>query len=317
MGQTDNTALKANRIIKTDRLILRPLTLSDADELYLVYSNVEAMRYWDTPPHGSVSDTRAMIDTMRHEKACWWTIGRQQHNRAIGAVGYLGNLGVPGMEYILHPDSWRQGYMTEAVQAALDYGFAELQVDRVELWITEDNFPSQQLAQKIGFIRRGRFRQKYQHHQASHDKIVYGMHSSEWRRPAEKTSYPQPHHQLYSLQPVLAVDDVMATAEYYRDQLGFTIDFLYGDPPTHGAVSCGQWTTESARIQLTQATADARRCASVTLYIMAGPDIDGLFEWYRARGVQIERPIASHPWGMREFAVQDCNGYVLRFGTPV
>jgi uncharacterized glyoxalase superfamily protein PhnB len=57
--------------------------------------------------------------------------------------------------------------------------------------------------------------------------------------------------------------------------------------------------------------------APCALYICVGPNVDKLCESYRANGVQIERPLTSHPWGMREFAVKDCNGYLLRFGTPV
>ena len=37
--------------------------------------------------------------------------------------------------------------------------------------------------------------------------------------------------------PVFLVDDVRLTAEYYRDVLGFEVDFLYGEPPTYASVS--------------------------------------------------------------------------------
>ena len=52
------------------------------------------------------------------------------------------------------------------------------------------------------------------------------------------------------LAPILAVPDVQAAAEYYCDKLGFTVGFLYGDPPTHGGIHRGEWTSEGAHIQL-------------------------------------------------------------------
>ncbi len=299
----------------TERLLLRPLKLSDAADLYFVFSNPLAMRFWDTPPHTSTADTQATIEGLLTEKACWWSLCAPENGQAIGYVGYLGNQGVPGMGYILHPDYWRQGYMTEAVQAALDYGFSHLELDRVELWINDDNIASQKLAQKIGFTRRGRFRMKYAHQAEAHDKWVYGLYRHEWQTtPGTSPDRPQ---QCYSLQPVLSVSDVQGTATFYRDQLGFTIDFFYGDPPVHGGVSCGDWTTEGARIQLSQGDNVEPAKAGVRLSIVVGPDIDARYEHYQARGVSIVREIASYPWGMREFDVEDCNGYVLRFGTPV
>ena len=65
--------------------------------------------------------------------------------------------------------------MAEAVRAALDYGFANLGIDRVELWIAEDNLRSLRLAERLGFTYRGRFRQKYRHDPDSHEKRVYSL----------------------------------------------------------------------------------------------------------------------------------------------
>jgi uncharacterized glyoxalase superfamily protein PhnB len=116
---------------------------------------------------------------------------------------------------------------------------------------------------------------------------------------------------------VLTVPDVQAAAAYYRDQLGFTISFLYGEPPTHGGVFRGEWTTDGVSIQLSRAEQPTIDSTSVRLYITVGPDIDELYAQYQANGVQIVTAIASQPWGRREFSIRDCNGYILRFGAPV
>lgn len=305
--------MNSSATITTDRLVLQPLTVDHAPALYTVYSHPEAMHYWNTPCHASVDATRTMIEDMSHARACWWAIRHQEDSRVIGAVGYLGNQGPPGMGYILHPAYWRQGIMREAVRAALDFGFDQLGLDRVELWINDDNLPSQRLAEQIGFTRRGRFRQKYDHYESSHEKLVYGLLRAEWRsaQPTEGRRGPL----VYSLQPILAVTDVAATAAYYRDKLGFTIAFLFGEPPTFGAVSLHEWTGEGAHIQLSEV--DMLTPPQVGLYLFAGPAIADLYARYRAAGVQVERDLADQPWGMREFAIRDCNGYLLRFGLPV
>ena len=301
-----------NQILKTDRLTLHPMSLDFAEDLYLVYSHPKAMRFMDTPPHTDVAETQAKIKSMMNDSACYWAICLPD-GRAIGDLGYLGNPGAPGMGYILHPDFWRQGYTTEAVRAALEYGFTQRGLDRVELWINHDNEASQRLAQTLGFSRRGQFRMKYQHHTEAHDKIVYGLYRYEWQNlPAFTAKFPL---SCYTIQPVLGVPDVEATATYYRDQLDFDIDFFYGDPPNHGGVSCCEWMTEGVRIQLSLNPDVDPAMSGVELYLFVGPDIDARYERYKARGVTIVREIDTMPWGLREFVIKDCNGYQLRFGT--
>lgn len=308
-------------LIETERLVLRPLAMDDAASLHGVFTHPEAMRFWHTPPHADLSETQAMIARELSGDGCAWAVARRGEPDAIGVVYYLGNPGPPGLGYIQHPAHWGQGYMTEAVRAAVDYGFATLALDRVELWIDANNGPSRRLAARLGFTCRGRFGQKYPHRAGAHETLVYGLHVSEWPQarsaqtdaPSRRTA---PADRFYRLEPVLPAPDPQAAAEYYRDRLGFTIDFLYGEPATHASVSRGEWTTEGARIQFSRAAQNVTAPPGVVLYIFAGPDIDGLCEQYRARGVHIESEPATYPWGMREFHIRDCNGYVIRFGAP-
>lgn len=300
--------------LHTDRLTLRPLTPDLAPDLFALYSHPDAMVYWDCPPHIQLSETVAMIEQeIAPPGACWWALFPAGQECAVGVVGYLGNPGVPGMGYILHPDYWRQGLMREAVSAALDYGFDELGLGRVELWIDSQNRASLALANRLGFSLRAHFGQKYGHHHQAHEKMVYGITCSEWRRGS-----PQPGaaDQFYAVQPILSVADVQETAEFYRDQLGFEIDFLYGAPPTHGAVSRREWSAAGATVQLSQAATGSAATDSMALYFFVGPAIEKLYAAYGAAGVTMERSLERQPWGMWEFAVRDCNGVLLRFGTP-
>jgi RimJ/RimL family protein N-acetyltransferase/uncharacterized glyoxalase superfamily protein PhnB len=308
-----------DRTIHTDRLVMRPLVDGDAEALYRTYSHPQATRFW-CAPHVTVDDTRALIASELRGPGISWTVclggehGSNEPSEPIGVVSYLGNVGVPGLGYIMHPDYWGHGYMAEAVRAALAYGFSNLGIDRVELWIAGDNLRSLRLAERLGFTYRGRFRQKYYHDPASHEKRVYGLHINEWRTGPD--AKPEPIPPCYGLEPVLAVRNVGATAEWYRNQLDFVIYWLVDDPPTHGSVALCQWTPEGARIQLTQASEAINLPTGLSLYLFVGPDIDERYARCLARGVEIVRALDSFPWGMREFSVRDPNGYVLRFGTP-
>ena len=298
--------------LTTERLILQPLTAADADDLYDAFRRPEAMHFMDDPLHTSTAETRKMVDGMLSGPGTIWTIRTAAEGPALGFVDYIGNAGVPGMGYMLHPDHWGNGYMTEAVRAALDYGFDEMGLDRVELWISEENTASLRLAERAGFRRRGRMRQKYHKDESGHDKIVYGITAEQWRT-GQLAGNAQA---AYSLAPILAVPDVLEAAEFYCDKLGFTIGFLFGDPPTHGGIHRGEWTNEGAHIQLSLTDQPLPPKPQVGFYVFMGEDVDGLFEQYRAAGVHIEREPTNEPWGMREFAIRDCHGYLLRLGRP-
>ena len=125
-------------------------------------------------------------------------------------------------------------------------------------------------------------------------------------------------HELHGVQPVLFVQDVEVTLAYYRDTLGFHVDFAHGSPPVHARVSSGERQGPSAarvRFQLAQDPQPVER--SCYLYVHVGRKLDELLEAYRSRGVEIVGEPQDRPWGLREFQVRDCNGYLLTFATEV
>jgi RimJ/RimL family protein N-acetyltransferase/uncharacterized glyoxalase superfamily protein PhnB len=298
--------------IETQRLILRPLSLDDAADLHPAFADPETMRFWHTPPHRDVEATRAELRTMLgSDRANYWAITLKGDERAVGYLGYLGNEGAPGFGYLLRRDLWRHGYGAEAVRAALTHGFDVLGYDRTELWIHENNVASQRLAIKVGFTQRGEFRIRWGHFASPHVMRVFGLFASDWPGAPQQ---PQPERIAFDrVEPILTVPNVQAAAEFYRDKLGFGIEFLWGNPPTHAGVARGEWTYPAVRIQLSQG--EPPRPAG-TLFIFVGPTIESLYDDYRAKGVAIASPLERKPWGMREFTARDLNGYHLRFGTP-
>ena len=267
------------------------------------------MRFWQESPHASVDQTRQTIAKFISGPERAWTLTNPDAGEAIGLVYYLGNPGPPGMGYILHPRAWGKGLMTEAVQAALRFGFDTLGLDRVELWIDERNDRSFRLAERVGFARRAAFRQKYPHDKETHEKVVYGLHVAEWRGDRTRTV---PEGKAYGLFPIVPVRDVRLTAEYYRDTLGFEIAFLYGAPPTYGAVTLSPWSASGATIHFSAEPS----LTPYSLYVSVGPDIGRLEARYRERGVEILQHLARMPWGQLEFSIRDCDGHILKFGTP-
>lgn len=104
--------------------------------------------------------------------------------------------------------------------------------------------------------------------------------------------------------PELPVADVRATQAYYRDVLGFRIAWLYEEE--YGAVYNGK-----TEIFLRREAGPIERCC--VFVRVANADV--VLARYRERGdVRIVAEIASHPWGMREFTVEENNGHRFRIG---
>ena len=115
----------------------------------------------------------------------------------------------------------------------------------------------------------------------------------------------RPGFQCETVHPTMKVPCVRTTVEYYRDKLGFEIEFLWGDPPVHASVRLGQVSVHFS--------SDAPNPDGFWTYFVVD-NVDGLFEWYQDNGVEILDEPEAYPWGMREFNIKDFNGYHLRFG---
>ncbi|MBK8902187.1 MAG: GNAT family N-acetyltransferase [Anaerolineaceae bacterium] len=301
-------------LIETERLVLRPFQPHHLPDLHKMYGDAPTMRFMPSLPHTDLATTeREVAQQMSHADAHLWVVCLKESDEAIGVVNYLGGTRVPGMGYIIRREFWGQGITAEACRAALAYGFDEIGFDRVELWIDTTNYASQRVAQKLNFRVKGRIPLKYAHETKEHVMLIYGLWAHEWRGVPE----PVRETKFYRTEQVLLVHDVVATAEFYRDKLGFSIDFLYGDPPVHAGISRGDWTASGAVLQLSQVPREHAIVPSGYLYIFVGRDIDALHKSYKALGVTIRSEPTSYPWGLREFAVEDNNGHILRFGTHV
>lgn len=310
-------------VIRTERLVLRPLVVEDADALHPTLSDAEALRWWSDPPSPSVEHTSAYVARMLEaESACWWAI-TTDGGEALGYVGFVARArpgARAGFGYLLRPERWGQGLGTEAATAAMGHGFAELGVARVELWIHPDNVASRRLAARLGATLRGEFVAAFPGRGAT-PMCVYGLRREEWEAPpvGGLVLVPSPDRRVLGAEPVLGVPDVGAAVTHYRDRLGFDVDFVYGEPPDHAGISLGDWTVQAAVLQLTRASGLRRRRARRPVgwtYVKVGDDIDARYADHVARGAEIVDPLRTHPWGMREYAVADPWGNVLRFGVP-
>jgi len=121
-------------------------------------------------------------------------------------------------------------------------------------------------------------------------------------------------YELHGMQPVLLVSDINSTVTYYRDVLGFHADFIAGDPPAHARVVADPtYSSPTVHIRYETLAHGPTLTPSAYLCLHVGLGLDALCELYRGRGVRIVEEPEDKPWGLRQFTVEDCNGYMLCF----
>jgi uncharacterized glyoxalase superfamily protein PhnB len=119
--------------------------------------------------------------------------------------------------------------------------------------------------------------------------------------------------QFKSIAPSFVVDDVVSTAEYYRDVLGFQILGYFADPPVFAMAGRG-----GVEIHFGKADGEPQRsnlelrAISSDAYIWVD-DVETLFQELKASGADIIEGPTRRIYDCVEMEVRDCNGFKLVF----
>jgi len=124
---------------------------------------------------------------------------------------------------------------------------------------------------------------------------------------------------LYSIAPYFIVDDIVQSAEFYRDKLGFNFNRYWGEPPSFVIVH-----RDGVFIMLKSIGSpghgrpnhrvNSDSCWDAYIWVK---DANALYEELRSRGVKITREIEDTDYGCRDFDVEDNSGYILCFGQDL
>ena len=113
------------------------------------------------------------------------------------------------------------------------------------------------------------------------------------------------------LVPVIKVNDLKTSLEFYQHKLKWTVSFTWGDPIEYAAVRYG----EQIQLHLTQAQADHKIDPDPLVLRIFVPDVRLLYQHMLMEGVVIDEPLHREPYGMMEFSIKDPDGYRLVLGT--
>jgi [ribosomal protein S5]-alanine N-acetyltransferase len=185
-------------VLRTQRLRLRALTAADGPALFAIHSDPEWMRWYGVDPLVEESQGAQLAELF----ASWfnagtgyrWGLERKEDRRLIGTCGlFRWNKSwhncVTGYE--IAQDCQGKGYMREAMESVLDFGFNMMLLHRIQAETHPDNINSIELALRLGFRFEGIHREQAFWNGRFHDLNCYSLLEQDWRdhrRTATKTT---------------------------------------------------------------------------------------------------------------------------------
>ncbi|PYG31892.1 GNAT family N-acetyltransferase [Pelagimonas varians] len=139
-------------MIETARLTLRAGRADDLTPLHEIFSDTRAMRYWDRPPHENLDQTARFLDNfMVPDPQTREEYILEYQGRCVGKAGMWRRFEIG---YILHPDLWGLGLVTEGLQTIVPRVFERFP-DAASLTAELDprNIGSVKVLRKLGFTQ--------------------------------------------------------------------------------------------------------------------------------------------------------------------
>ncbi len=147
-------------ILKTDRLILRKMCLSDLEDVFEYASCPAVSEYLLWLPHPDRAFTRTYLKNIeKRYKLCeFYDYAIEYRGKMIGTVGFTslspehqrGEIG-----FVINKSYWGQGIGKEAAGRLIKYGFEVLKLSRIEAMFIEGNLRSEALLTSLGFKIEG------------------------------------------------------------------------------------------------------------------------------------------------------------------
>jgi len=167
--------------ITTERLLLRRIAMGDANEIFMLRSNEEVMKYVDRKRATSIEEAQAFITAMNesldsNNGVMWAITFRDEPSVLLGYIGfwrlikqnYRAEVG-----YMLNPKFWKKGIMKEALLRVIDFGFDEMKLHSIEANINPDNEASAKILESTGFVKEAYFKEDFFFEGTFRDTIIY------------------------------------------------------------------------------------------------------------------------------------------------
>jgi RimJ/RimL family protein N-acetyltransferase len=171
---------------QTERLILRPVTPSDLDDLFRIYGDPATNTFNPSGPYPDIAHARAVLTRWLHhwDKYAFgqWAISlTEAPEKVIGfgglSVSTYADITINNLGYRFSTEAWGKGLATELSHYAVRYGFEELNLNAISGVVRPDHEASQKVLMKAGLKRVG----EVDDVPDEEPSLLYTLKAYEWR----------------------------------------------------------------------------------------------------------------------------------------
>ncbi|MGE6204531.1 GNAT family N-acetyltransferase [Guptibacillus hwajinpoensis] len=183
-----NSLMKGLPHLETEHFNLRKIHEHDIPAIFEYGSNPNVSEHVSWETHQSIEDTRGFVemilDGYRQKNKALWGMELKSTGQLVGTIDFVtiqekhrkAEIG-----YVLAEDCWGKGYMTEAAQKIIAYGFNELELERIQARCFVANKGSARVMEKAGMTFEGIMRRAMFAKGKFHDLKIYSILSDEWK----------------------------------------------------------------------------------------------------------------------------------------
>ncbi len=157
---------KGTKLIKSERLLLRPFKMEDAEKMFSNWAkDSEVTRYLTWEAHKDIDETRIVLKswTESYEDDNYYHWAIEFEGEAIGGIGLANVSDIHCSAYIgycLGKAFWNKGFMSEALEAMLDFLFFEVGFNKLSAFHDVENPASGRVMEKVGMKQEGILKQE-------------------------------------------------------------------------------------------------------------------------------------------------------------
>lgn len=161
-------------VIVTERLKLRLPELSDLEDIHEIFCDDEAMTYWSSGPHKSISETRSwLMPILDYNSESQFDFFIDFQGKIVGKLGFWR---IPEIGFILNRSYWGMGIASEAMRGLISYARYYSISDHLFADVDPRNLRSINILNKFGFQNIGFERRTIETHIGWCDSIYYKLY---------------------------------------------------------------------------------------------------------------------------------------------
>jgi [ribosomal protein S5]-alanine N-acetyltransferase len=146
--------LKTFPILTTERLILRQLSESDVQEIFLLRSDTLINKYLDRQPSKTLEDAFEFIEKIKNNSLSYWAIAQKENEKLVGTI-CLFDISEEQKKceigYELLSEYQGKGIMREAAKKVIEYSIQTLGFKTIDAYTHKDNQSSTNLLKELKF----------------------------------------------------------------------------------------------------------------------------------------------------------------------